>query len=503
MSRWFNIAVFMMGMLAAGVSYAASVLRVGLPALPATLDPHLALTRSDHILARELFTGLTTFDPQGKIVPGLAESWTISPDGLVYTFMLRDKLVWSDGQALDAATIVKSIERALDPATNAPFAAQLLLIKNAESFRLGILPPSEKFGLVARDRRTVEFRLSVPSQRFLQILAQPVASPVPLRRIKDLPQAWAAPEAIVGNGAYVLRASPQGYALSKNPRFFAAQSVGVESVDVSVLATVDAAAAALGEGSIDLALGFTSAPRAGRATHLVSVEGDGTDVYQLAINVSSAPFDKREVRHAFGMLIDRFDLIQKLRLINAEPAFSMVAAPPYSPLRAPYARLERADRKVVAEALLLDVDIPTLRSIRFLTPRGATHQAIVEAIATSWRELGFKIDLIAMDEVELEVAILAGDFDIAVNVAWRQANTTDAALFVYGQSAGQFMAIADIETDTDLYASQLRQAEGVLIEDQVSWPVLFYPARVMTRIKLKGLLANAAHVHALRYVTLP
>ena len=109
MRRLLNIAVFLIGLLAVGHGHATSVLRIGIPALPLTLDPHLAITRADHMLARELFVGLTTLDAEGKIVPGLAESWTVSPDGLVYTFLLRDKLVWSDGQSLDASTIVKSI----------------------------------------------------------------------------------------------------------------------------------------------------------------------------------------------------------------------------------------------------------------------------------------------------------------------------------------------------------------------------------------------------------
>ena len=130
MSRRSLISTLILSLLVSYGSYAGTVVRVGLPAKPATLDPHMALTRADHILARELFVGLTALDAEGKVIAGLAENWTISPDRLVYTFALRDNLTWSDGQSLDATTVVKSIERALDPATNAPFAAQLLNIKN-------------------------------------------------------------------------------------------------------------------------------------------------------------------------------------------------------------------------------------------------------------------------------------------------------------------------------------------------------------------------------------
>lgn len=513
MSRRSLISTLILSLLVSYGSYAGTVVRVGLPAKPATLDPHMALTRADHILARELFVGLTALDAEGKVIAGLAENWTISPDRLVYTFALRDNLTWSDGQSLDATTVVKSIERALDPATNAPFAAQLLSIKNAEAFRLGILPNGEKLGVVARDRRTVEFRLANPSQRFLQLLAQPVASPVPLHRLKNLKQAWAQAETVIGNGAFTFVSQAEKFSIAKNPRFYAATSVALDSVEFLILPTGDAAADALKANTIDLAVGFTPAPHVGRPAIAGLVEGDAVASYQLSINVSHPPFDKREFRHALGMVIDRADVVKTLRLAGAEPAFSLVPTPPYSPVRSPYARLDRADRNFVAEALLLDVDIPSARPFRFVVPRGAAHQSLAEAIAKYWTALGFKVELLALDEATFESAILSGDFDVAVNIAWHQANSVDAMLSGYSQSAGpwnlsgyrelefdQLMITADTELDAENYPSHLRQAEGVLIEDQVSWPMLFYPANVIARAKLNGLAANSAQIHPLRYL---
>jgi oligopeptide transport system substrate-binding protein len=516
MSRCRFLTAIIVGLLSAWSVQAAAVLRVGLPAWPATLDPHRAVTRTDHVLARELFVGLTMLDSNGKIVPGLAESWVVSPDGLTYTFSLREGLNWSNGQALDATSVVKSIERALDPATAAPFAAQLLTIKNAEAFRLGTLSAGEKLGLAARDRRTVEFRLSNPSQRFLQVLAQPVAAPVPTRRSGDLKPGWAAPDSIIGNGPYMIAPRPQGYGLSKNPAFFAASSVSLEDVELTVLSTLPAASQAVRDGVIDLALAFTPEPRTGRAALRASITTEAVASYQLAINLSRPPLDKREARHALGMVIDRTEIIKSLRLVDAEPAFNMVPAPPYAPLRAPYARLDRSASAIVAEALLLDVDIPALGPIRFIHPAGAVHQAIAEAVAKPWRAMGFKVELTALADADHEAAVLAGSFDVAVSVDWRQANTIDAMVFAFGQTAGpwnavayrepefeQFMLSADTETAPEFYDSHLRQAEGVLIEDQVTWPIVFYPANLPARAAYKGLTLNPAQLHPLRSLSPP
>ena len=216
------------------------------------------------------------------------------------------------------------------------------------------------------------------------------------------------------------------------------------------------------------------------------------------------------------MVIDRAELIKALRLESAEPAFNMVPAPPYSPFRAPYARLNRADRRIVAEALLLDIDPSRIPPLRLVYPVGQIHQAIVEFVAKAWRELGFKVDLIGLSESAHEQALRDGDFDAAVAIAWQQAATPESTLNSYGQAAGpwnatryrelmfdQSLTNADIEIAPEFYTGLLRQAEGVLIEDQVAWPLLFYPANVMAKAKYSGLSPNAAHIHLLRYLAPP
>jgi oligopeptide transport system substrate-binding protein len=486
----------------------ATELRLALPSWPTTLDPQRALTRVEHLLMRELFTGLTTFDSAGNIVPGLAESWTVSTDGVVYTFALRPGLKWANGAEFEARDIVRGFERALDPATAAPLFAQLLLIKNAEEFRLGTLAGAQKLGVTAIDQRTVEIRLSAPSQRFLQVLAQPVAMPAPDPRASS-----AVIASNIGNGPFVVDHQAAGHRLIKNSNFYDAASVGVTAVDVVLAPSLTAA---LANENIDLALAYTPEPRMGRATKTGFIEGEGLDIVQLSLNVMRAPLNSRELRHALGMLIDRADLIKGLRLNNAEPAFNMVPDAPYSAYRAPYARLDRADRAIVAEALLLDFDVRALRPLKFLYPDEPTHAAMAQAVAAAWRVVGFKVDLVAVPEAPYEAALLSGDFDVAIAVPWRASRAADSFLWPHTQAAGpwnvssyrepefeQFMKMADEESLTDAYPSHLRQAEGVLIEDQVTLPLVFFPANVPARTKIPGLVANAAHIYALRYLSPP
>jgi oligopeptide transport system substrate-binding protein len=95
------VAAFFLVLTVAGAAVAQTLTRAG-HGEPASLDPHKAGSRTEQALALDLFEGLLAFDADGTPVPGLADSWAISPDGLRYVFNLRQGLVWSDGAPLTA-----------------------------------------------------------------------------------------------------------------------------------------------------------------------------------------------------------------------------------------------------------------------------------------------------------------------------------------------------------------------------------------------------------------
>ncbi|MCS6948385.1 MAG: ABC transporter substrate-binding protein, partial [Steroidobacteraceae bacterium] len=104
---------------------------------PATLDPHKAAFPGEQLVLLDLFMGLTTHDKFGRPVPGCAESWTVSGDGLTYEFKLRPGLTWSDGAPLTADDFVWSLRRALDPRTAYAFASRLYPVRNARAVARG------------------------------------------------------------------------------------------------------------------------------------------------------------------------------------------------------------------------------------------------------------------------------------------------------------------------------------------------------------------------------
>src|SRR5215831_7715789 len=108
-------------MVGAFTAQAETVLHRGNGAEPETLDPAKATGVPEANIQYELFEGLTTYSPSGDIVPGMAEKWEISDDGMTYTFHLRDAK-WSNGDPVTAGDFVYSMRRLVDPATASDYA---------------------------------------------------------------------------------------------------------------------------------------------------------------------------------------------------------------------------------------------------------------------------------------------------------------------------------------------------------------------------------------------
>lgn len=163
-----------------GASSAAAqnVLRVANSGEPDSLDPHQVSGNWEDRIVGDMFMGLTTEAADGTVIPGAAESWTISDDGLTYTFTLRDH-TWSDGTPVTADDFVFGFRRILDPATAAEYAYLLYPIKNAEAINNGSQTDPEALGARAVDPNTLEITLEQPRSYFLELLTHYTSFPIP------------------------------------------------------------------------------------------------------------------------------------------------------------------------------------------------------------------------------------------------------------------------------------------------------------------------------------
>ena len=193
---------------AAGSSGAEFI--IGNGAEPQSLDPAKIQGVPEHRINMALFEGLVTYDPKtGNAIPGVAESWDISEDGMTYTFHLRNA-EWSDGTPINAKTFVDSWLRTLAPETGSQYAFMInMIVKGAEDYNSGKAGASA-VAIKAIDDKTFEVQLTGPAPYAIDVIAHYAFNAVPLHAIEKFGADWIKPGNFVGNGAFVLESwTPQ------------------------------------------------------------------------------------------------------------------------------------------------------------------------------------------------------------------------------------------------------------------------------------------------------
>ncbi len=208
------------------------VFRINNMVEPESLDPALVTGVPEHRIISNLFEGLTTADPKDLSPrPGMAESWRVSKDGVVYTFTLREAR-WTDGRPVTAHDFVYAWERVLNPKTGAKYAQQLYYLKNGEAYNRGRITDFSQVGVKALNDRTLQVTLRCPTAYFLDLTSFYTLYPAPRWAIEAHGRDWVKPGTIVSNGPFRLVSwVPQNVlVLEKNPQHWDAGRVKLQQV---------------------------------------------------------------------------------------------------------------------------------------------------------------------------------------------------------------------------------------------------------------------------------
>src|SRR5687768_15467062 len=200
---------------------------------PGSIDPHQASGDWENRIIGDYIEGLMAEDTKADAIPGQAESWDVSEDGLVYTFHLRDGIQWSDGTPVTAADFEFAFRRIVNPATASDYAYLQYPIKGASEIADGSMPvDSPDFGVKAIDDKTLEITLENPTPYFLQLLTHYTAYPVPKHVVEAVGDDWTKVENVVGNGPFkIVEWVPGNYIKSvKSETYYDAANVQIDEV---------------------------------------------------------------------------------------------------------------------------------------------------------------------------------------------------------------------------------------------------------------------------------
>ncbi|MCA0975917.1 peptide ABC transporter substrate-binding protein [Halomonas denitrificans] len=500
----------------------AATLQVGNGAEPSTLDPQKVNGNWESRITRELFDRLINHGPDGSLEPGLAESWTLSDDGLVYTFTLR-QAHWSDGEPITADDAVFALQRLVTPATANHNANLYYPIVNARAINTGKAEP-ESLGVSALDTHTLEIRLSEPTAYFLQAMAMTEAAPLPRHLLESGVEDWTRPGTLVASGPFVLADwKPQDKVeVSRNPHYYAADEVALDGVDFHAIEDTSALMNRFRSGELDIAYGAVPSARFEWAQENLSESlrvGPLIGSYFYMLNLrDGTPLSDKRVREALNLALDREVITERLLGMGQTPSYWFVPHTIASPTSA---RLDFHDQDMDSRRararMLLDQagygpDRPLELELSYNTLED--HKKIAVAIAAMWRPLGVEIELVNREAAVHFAGLKQGDFEIAryglvatVNDPYDFLNAYAAggsAAASTGYADPEYDALVEASThelDVDRRAALMTEAEQRLLDADVMLPIYDYVVVNLVSPDVEGWQPTALDVHPLRYVS--
>lgn len=495
---------------------ADQTLRINLSAEPPTFDPALAQDSQANTVLKTMYEGLTRMnDETGQAEPGIAESWDVSADGLVYTFHLRDA-VWSNGDAVEAADFVRAWKRVLDPNTEsaAPYAYQLYYLKNGEEYFTKKVTDFNEVGVKAVDAKTLEVTLKAPTPYFLGLLSFYTYYPVH-KSVEDNAKWATSKDTMITNGAFTLTEWTTGQALqvTKNDKYWDAASIKLSKIDFSLVNSGATELLSYKNGELDRAGGPTGEiptdqiPIVSKELPNEFVRKGIASVYYYEFNITEKPFTNAKIRKALAMAIDRQVLIDNVTLGGQLPAFGFV--PPgiagadgeyRTAVKDSYFTEDVEQAKTLLAEGLKEEGLTALPTFELTYNTSEGHKKIALAIADMWKNnLGIDVQTVNQEwavfienrqNLNYQVARAGWTADYNDPMTFLDMWVTGGGNNDTGYANPEYdKLINDAKASSDLAARQemFAKAEQMLIgDDQVLIPLYYYTNNSLTKEYLKG-----------------
>ena len=480
---------------------------------PETIDPALNSAVDGGNMLLFAFDCLLNIDKDNKVIPGAAESFKTSEDGLTWTFKLRSGLKWSDGSDLTAEDFVYSWKRVADPDTAAPYAQTVLGM--VEGYDEAAAGDPDKLAVSAPDATTFEVKLVHPCVYFDKLAAFATLSPVNKATIEKNGDAWATkPESYVCNGPfYIAEWVPSSYILfKKNPNYREADKIKLDSIKLLLIEDANAAYAAYQNDEAmmikDVPTAEIKALKGNEEFHIEPILG----TYYVSLNDSLDQFSDPKVRMALSLAIDRKYMAETLTEGVYSPATNFIGTgatdwddsffmdnanggKPYIDVEDHEGNLKKA------KDLLAEAGYPNgegFPPINYSTNDAGYHKVFAEYIQQAWKELGLTVNVDVVEWASFTPMRRAGDYEISRN-GWVMdyndaSNMLDLFYSTNGNNDGKYnnpefdalMDKAAAEVDPETRSGYLHQAEDLMMEDAACIPIAFYNDFYLQNSKITG-----------------
>ena len=493
---------------------------------PETLDPALNSAVDGGNTVITVFETLLIINENNEAVPGQAESWTTSEDGLTWTFTMRDGLKWSDGSELNAKDFEYSFKRMADPDTAAPYAETCLGMIDGFEEAAGfpdkdgnptVEPNLDALNVKASDDgKTLTIVLGYPCSYFDKIAAFAAMSPVQKATVEANGDAWCtSPDTYVCNGPYMITewTPSERIVLTKNPNYVGGwdnSKIVSDSITLLLLEDSSASYAAYNSGEAVL---IKDVPT-DEIPSLTKAE-DGGDfyvdtilgTYYVSLNLKRDAFQDVKVRKALNLAIDR-DYVANTIMQGTYTTADSIVGPGivdengyfHDNGNAPYISADYEANLAEAKKLLEEAGYPNgegFPTIEYSCNDAGYHVPLAEYLQQAWGDLGITLTISKMEWSSFTAARRAGEYDVARN-GWVMdyndpSNMLDLFCSGNGNNDGKysnpdFDAAIDASrvADSAEHFAQLHKAEDILMEDMGCLPIAYYNDYWLQSPTLKG-----------------
>jgi oligopeptide transport system substrate-binding protein len=489
------------------------------------LDPHLVNGVSSLNIISALLEGLVSEDPHDlHPVPGVAESWEISPDQKTYTFHLRHNAKWSNGDPVVARNFVESYHRILSPKLASPVAYMLYPVTNAEAFNKGQIANFDQVGFRALNDWTLEIMLPNPTPYFLSLLNHYSWFPVHIPTIAKYGAAfergsrWTRPGRFVGNGPFTLEEwrLNDRIRVKKSATYWDAPSVALDQIVFHTIDSNDVEERAFRSGQLHVT-DTIPVNRIDRYRHdhpdLLRID-PYLATYFFRVNVTKPVLNNRLLRRALAMAIDRKSIVENIWRGGQTPAgcftppntagYTCQSSIPYDPDLA---------RKTLAQAGYRNGR--GLPAIEILFNTSENHKLTCEAIQQMWREqLNVSATLLNQEEkvyfetrrqmnYQIYRSNWIGDYNDPNSFLdlWLTNGTNNSTGWSNAEYDRQ-IALASRTSDQAARYAAFQKAEAILLDEAPILPVYFYTHTFLIQPSVKGWYPTILDHHPYKYVHL-
>ncbi|MGH7509602.1 MAG: ABC transporter substrate-binding protein [Gemmatimonadales bacterium] len=376
---------------------------------PRSLDPALSTDVPTGEVVSLLFDNLTQFDPDAKLVPGLARSWQTDESGRIYTFHLRGNATFHDGRPIRAREVRASMLRALAPGTSGGRSWPLYPIRGARGYAAGRSQDVE--GIATPDDSTVVLTLEEPLNVFPRLLAMPVAAIVPTPTSPDFDQN---PNGS-GPWRFVSWSHDDAIVLAGNPEYWGGPPKS-DTLRIRIIPEPLTQAAEYEAGQLSVVEVPVGETRRWEQSHADELQRRPAlkDLY-VAINTTRGPLKDVRVRQALNHAVDVPTLLTTVMADRGVRAAG--ALPPgiigYDSTRAAYQYDPATARRLLAEA-----GYPDGFAIRLWRTQRAELARLAQSIQQGLAEIGVRAEIVERDASSARAAVRNGEADLFLTDWW-------------------------------------------------------------------------------------